>query len=140
MCVSLCVILCLVLLLPFVLGFCLSAHFFSFCFVLFFVCMRVHVCVSLYVSFFFFLFFHAMWLAGSCNSRQASGLHLRWESRIQDTGPPENSQPQGILIGESCPRGLHLNTKTWFHPTASKLQCWMPRAKQLARQEHKPTH
>ena len=63
---------------------------------------------------------------------------LRWESQVQDTGPPEDSQPHGILISESSPRGLHLNTNTQLHPTASKLQCWTPQAKQLARQEHNP--
>ena len=57
----------------------------------------------------------------------------RWESQVQDTGPPEASQPHVILIGESSPRDLCLNTKT-------QLQCWMPHTKQLARQEHNPTH
>ena len=65
---------------------------------------------------------------------------LRWESRVQETGPPETSRPHIILNGESSPRDLHLNTKTQLHSTASKLQCWIPYAKQLARQEHNPTH
>ena len=37
---------------------------------------------------------------------------LRWDSRVQDTGPPETSQPHVISISESCPRDLHLNAKT----------------------------
>ena len=65
---------------------------------------------------------------------------LRWESRVQDTGPPETSWPHVISIGKSSPRDLRLNTKTQLHPTANKLQCWMPHAKQLARQEHNTTH
>ena len=65
---------------------------------------------------------------------------LRWESWVQDSGPPENSWPQGILISKSSPRGFHLNNKTWLHPRASKLQCWTPHTKQLARQEHNPIH
>ena len=65
---------------------------------------------------------------------------LRWESQVQDIGPPETSWPHVISISESSPRDLRLNTKTQLHPTASKLQCWTPHAKQLARQEHNPTH
>ena len=64
----------------------------------------------------------------------------KWESRVQDTGPPETSWLHVISIGESCPRDLHLNTKTQLHSTTSKFQCWTPHAKQLARQEHNPTH
>ena len=47
---------------------------------------------------------------------------LRWESRVQDTGPPETSWPHVISIGESSHRDLCLNTKTQLHPMASKLQ------------------
>ena len=59
---------------------------------------------------------------------------LRWESRVQDIGPPETSRPHIISIGESSARDLRLNAKTQLHPTASKLQCWTPHAKQLTRQ------
>ena len=65
---------------------------------------------------------------------------LRWESRVQDTGPPETSWLQVISVGDSSPTDLCLNTKTQLHSTTSKLQCWTPYAKQLARQEHNPTH
>ena len=65
---------------------------------------------------------------------------LRWESRVQDIRTPETSRPHVISIGESSPRDLHLSAKTQLHPMASKLQCWAPHAKQLARQEHNPTH
>ena len=65
---------------------------------------------------------------------------LRWESRVPDTGPPETSQPHIISISESSPRDLRLNAKTQLHLTASKFQSWTPHAKQLARQEHNPTH
>ena len=40
-----------------------------------------------------------------------------------------------ISNGESSPRDLHLNAKTQLHSMTSKLQCWTPFAKQLARQE-----
>ena len=65
---------------------------------------------------------------------------LRWESRVQDIGPPETSWPHIISNGGSSPRDLYLNAKTQLHSMTSKLQCWTPYAKQLARQEHKPTH
>ena len=67
----------------------------------------------------------------------------RWESQVQDIGPPETSQSHVISNGKSSPRDLrdlHLNAKTQLHSTTSKLQCWTPYAKQLARQEHNPTH
>ena len=65
---------------------------------------------------------------------------LRWESRVQDIGPPETSWPHIISFGKSSPRDLCLSAKTQLHPMASKLQCRKPHAKQLARQEHNPTH
>ena len=65
---------------------------------------------------------------------------LRWENQVQDTGPPETSWPHIISIGESSPRDLHLNAQTQHHPTATKLQCWTPHAKQLVTQENNPSH
>ncbi|XP_057404314.1 serine/threonine-protein kinase MRCK alpha-like [Balaenoptera acutorostrata] len=65
---------------------------------------------------------------------------LRWESRVQDIGPPETSWLHIISNSESSPRDLHLDAKTQLHSKTSKLQCWTPYAKQLARQEHNPTH
>ena len=64
----------------------------------------------------------------------------RWEGRVQDIGPPGTSRPHVISISESSPRDLSLNTKAQLHPTASRLQYWKPHGKQLARQEHNPTH
>ncbi|KAJ8797052.1 hypothetical protein J1605_001862 [Eschrichtius robustus] len=65
---------------------------------------------------------------------------LRWESRDQGTGPPETSRLPVISNSESSPRDLHLNSKNQLHSTTSKLHCWTPYAKQLARQERNPTH
>ena len=48
---------------------------------------------------------------------------LRWESRVQDIGPPETSQPHVISIGKSSLRDPCLNAKTQLHSTISKLQC-----------------
>ena len=47
---------------------------------------------------------------------------LRWESQIQDIGPPETTQPRIISVGESSPRDLHPNAKTQLHSTTSKLR------------------
>ena len=65
---------------------------------------------------------------------------LRCESQVQDTRSPETSQPHVILKGKNSPRDLHLKAKTQLHSKTSKLQCWTPHAKQLARQEHNTTH
>ena len=61
-----------------------------------------------------------------------------WELRVQTTGLTENLRHQGIFIGVRSPGGPHLSTKTQLYPTAYKLQCWKPQAKQV-RQEHNPT-
>ena len=65
---------------------------------------------------------------------------LRWESRVQDVGPPETSWHLIISIGESSPRYLHLNAETQLHSMTSKLDWWTTHDKQLARQEHNPTY
>ena len=64
---------------------------------------------------------------------------LRWESWVQDTGPPGTSQPHVISVSKSSPRDLHRNAKGQLHSTASKLQCWTLHAKQLARVEQNHT-
>ena len=154
--VSLCDVVCFSLLLPFVLGFCLFV-FWCCLFVLFLwvcVCLCMFLWVILSVSFAFTIwlgvlsvrFFFLPFLL-SCVAGRVSVLWLgvrpkppRWESQVQDIGPPETSWPYVISIGESSPRDLHLNTKTQLHPMASNLQCWMPHAKQRARQEYNHTH
>ena len=65
---------------------------------------------------------------------------LQWELQVQTTGLTENLRPQGIFIGVRSPGGPHLDTKTQVYPTASKLHCWNPQAKQSVGQEHNPTH
>ena len=67
-------------------------------------------------------------------------VSLRWESQFQDIGSPETSRLHTVSNGKSSPRDLQLNDKTQLHSMTSKLQCWTPYAKQLARQEHNPTH
>ena len=53
---------------------------------------------------------------------------LRWETQVQDIGPPDTSQPYIISNGKSSLRDLHLNAKTQLHSTTNKLQCWTPYA------------
>ena len=48
---------------------------------------------------------------------------LRWDSQVQDMGPPEASWPHIISISESSPRDLCLNAKTQLHSMTSKQQC-----------------
>ncbi|XP_067593241.1 uncharacterized protein [Pseudorca crassidens] len=55
-----------------------------------------------------------------------------WSTR--DLPAPHN------IKRRKSPRDVHLNTSTQLHSTTSKLQCWTPYAKQLARQKHNPTH
>ena len=49
---------------------------------------------------------------------------LWWECQVLGAGTPENSWPQGILIGMNSLGSPHLRTKTQLHPTACKCQCW----------------
>ena len=142
---SFCDFVCIALLLPFVLGFCLYGFFFflSFYYFLIFHNFLIFYFIS------FFSFFHSFFLPFLL-SRVADRVlvlwpgvrpvPLRWESWVQDIGPPETSQLHVISKSKSSPRDLHLNAKTQLHSTTSKLQCWRPYAKQLARQEHNPTH
>ena len=46
---------------------------------------------------------------------------LRWESRVQDIGPPEASWPHVISLSESSLRDLCWNAKTQLHSMTSKL-------------------
>ena len=104
------------------------------------------ILIILYFIYYSFLaFFHPFLLSRVADRALVLWLGVRPEplrskSQVQDIGPPETSQPHVISIGESSPRDLCLNTKIQVHPKASKLQCWMPHAKQLARQEHNPNH
>ena len=47
---------------------------------------------------------------------------------------------KGLFIDVSHPGGLHLASETWPHPTASRLQSCMPRAKHPVEWGHSPTH
>ena len=67
------------------------------------------IVIIFFIIIFFFLFFLSFLL--SCVADRVLVLQpgvrpepLRWESQVQDTGPPETSWPQGISIGKSSPR------------------------------------
>ena len=129
----------------------LSSFALSFLFLLLFnfsflIIFKFFALITLFYFIFFFLsFFLPLLLSHVADRvlvlpRDIRPLPLRWESQVQDIGPPETSQLQVISNSESSPRDLHLNTKTQLHSTTSKLQCCTPYAKQLATQEHNPTH
>ena len=148
--------------LPFVLGFCLSVlGFFFFLvwllssfffFVITFQFFKFLIIKKIFYFNYFILLFFSFFLSFilpflmSCVPDRVVLLQpgvrpvpLRWESRVQNIAPSETSQLHAISNGKSSPRDLHLNTKTQLHSTTSKLQCWTPYAKQLARQKHNPT-
>ena len=145
MCMLLFVIFfCIALLLPFVLGFCLSVFFLFFFSSGFSACYHWWVCFFGLVALFFLSFFLPLILSHAADRvlvfwPGVRPLPLRWESQVQDIGPPETSRLHEISNGESSPGDLHLDDKTQVHSTTSRLQCWTPYAKQLARQEHNPT-
>ena len=87
-CMCLCVCFCLVLLLPFAWGF---------------VCLFSFVFFS--TNFFCFLFFSFLPSHVACGvlvpRPQVGPEPLGWQCQVQDARTPENSWPQGILLGES---------------------------------------
>ena len=104
--------------------------------VLFFFAICLGFCLSVWFIFLFVFFLSFVFLWTHC---AVCGLLVPqpgvgpgpplWEHQVQDTGPPENSQAQGILTGMHSSRGIHLDTKTWLHLTACRLQCWTPHTK-----------
>ena len=116
----------------------LLSSFFLFFFLLLF---NFFIIITLFYFFFFSLFlsFFLPFLLSHVPDRVlvlqpgVRPVPLRWESQVQDIGPPETSQIHVIPNGKSSPRDLNLNAKTQLHSTPSKLQCWTPYAKQLAR-------
>ena len=112
----------------------------------FFIFNNFFILITLFIQFFsffpsFFLPFLLSHVAERVLGLQpgAKPVSLRWESRVHDIGPPETSRLHIISNGECSPRDLHLNAKTQLHSTTS-IQCWIPYAKQLAREEHNKTH
>ena len=67
-----------------------------------------------------------------CTSEVGKPSSGHWSTR--DLPAPHNIKQR------KSPRELHLNTKTQLQSMTSKLQCWTPYTKQLARQEHNPIH
>ena len=123
---------------------------FSFFFLLLFnyfilITVKFFILITLFHFLFFFLSFLLPFLLSRVADRVLvlrPGIRpvpLRWESRVQDTGPPETSRLYIISSSEISLRYLHLNAKTQLHSSTSKLQCWTSYAN-LARQEHNPTH
>ena len=132
----------------------LSSFFFFFNYLIIFLILIIFfifILITLLILFYFICFFLSFFFLTFLLSHVADRVlvlqpgfrpePLSGESRVQDIGrQPETSRLHVIPNGKSSPRDLHLNTKTQLHSTTSKLQCWTPYAKQVARQEHKPTH
>ena len=153
MCVytSVCDFVCITLLLPFVLGFCLS---FIYLFILLKKCIFLNnyfLCFTLITLFYVILLylllsFFSPFYSEPCGG-QALGAPSRHQGCATEVGEPISGHwstrdlpaPRNIKRQKS-PRDLHLNAKTQLHSTTSKLQCQTLYAKQLARQEHNPTH
>ena len=136
---SMCDFVCIALLLPFVLGFCLSVSFFFS--IVFGTCYHWWICVLVWLLSSFFLFFLPFILS------HVDDAPARHQGCASEVGEPSSGHwstrdlpaPRNIKRWKS-PRDLHLNAKTQLHSMTSKLQCWTPYAKQLARQEHNPIH
>ena len=79
---------------------------------------------------------------------QALGAPARCQGCASEVGEPSSGHwstrdhrtPHNNIKRRKSPRDLHLNCKTQLHLMTSKLQCWTPYAKQLARQEHDHIH
>ena len=126
--------------------FLFSYYFLTCLFLIIFLIFYFNNFISFYFIFSFLLSFFLPFLLSRVTDRVLvlqPGVRLvplRWESQVQDIYTAETSQLHVTSKGKSSPRDLHLNVKTQFHSKTSKLQCWTPYAKQLARQEHNPTH
>ena len=108
-------------------------------FFIFLICFTFFVIVLLLFSFAFFWPHHTA-CETSVPRPEIGPKLLWWELQVQTAGLTENLRPQGILIRVRRPGGPYLSTKIWLYPTACKLQCWMPKAKQPVRQKYSLTH
>ena len=137
--------LCIALLLPFILGFCLSffVFFFNYLKEIF---VNNYFYFNNFILFYFLLFLFFLFYSELCGGQALSALARR-QGCASEVGKPTSGHwstrdlpaPHNIKWQKS-PRDLHLNTKTQLPSTTSKLQCWTPYAKQLARQEENPIH
>ena len=95
--------------------------FFNYFFVFYFNNIFKFFILIILFYFSFFLFFLLPFLLSCVADRVLvlqSGVRpepLRWDSQVQDIGPPETPRPLIISIGESSPRVLHLSAKTQLH-------------------------
>ena len=127
-----------------------SFYFFSF-FYYFLIFLLLIIFLFWITLFYFTLFFSFFLIFAPFSSEpcvwQGLGAPARCQAFASEVGElssrywsPETSQLHIILNSECSPTDLRLNAKTQLHSTTSKLQCWTPYTKQLARQEHNPTH
>ena len=98
----------------------------------------------LFVCLFSFLFL-SLWLHCAACGLLASWPGVRpgplgWEHLSPGCWNTREFLGPGNINQCDLSQGIHINTKTQLHPTACRLQCWTPYAKQPARQEHSLTH
>ena len=144
---------CIALLSPFVLGFCPSGFSsFFLLFKMFFLIIFIFY-FNNFIFFYMILFYFNLFLSifspfysEPCGWK-ALGAPARSQCCASEVGEPTSGHwstrdpPAPCNIKwQISPRDLHLNAKTQLHSTTSKLHCWTPYAKQLARQEHSPIH
>ena len=99
-----------------------------------------------FILFYLLLSFFSPFYSEPCGC-QAFGAPARRQGCAPKVGEPSSGHWPTRDLPAPCnikrrksPRDLHLNAKTHLHSMTSKLQCWTPYAKQLARQEHNPPH
>ena len=137
---------------PFVLGFCPSVFFlFLFYFTKIFFLITIfyfnNFTLSYFISSYFISFYFILFLSIFSHGWKALGAPARHQGCVSEVGEPTSGHWSTRDLPAPCntkrqnsPRDLHLNTKTQLHSMTSKLQCWTPYVKQLARQEHSPIH
>ena len=111
----------------------------------------------IFLILFYFLFFVidllffvcclSVYFLPCCCSLLGLGSQARgqaWAPVVEVLSPSHwtNREPQtpGNINQCELSQGSQFGTKTQLHPTACKLQCWRPQAKQPGRQEHNLSH
>ena len=125
----------------------LSFFFFNFFFIFIFLIIKnFFILITLFFLLYSFFLFFSPFSSELCGwqSLGAPATCQDWASEVGElsSGHSSNKDLQAPcnIKQQSSPRDFHLNAKTQLHLTTSKLQCWTPYAKQLARQEQNPTH
>lgn len=123
----------------FLLVYCFASLFLRFCFFMVYFSTFLHLFsfLLLFGALFFGMLFSLPGLGSQAGGWTGAPAVGALNPNPWTKGEPKSS---GESNWYSSPRGFHLGTKTQLHPTACKLQWWMPHAKQSAKWEHKSMH